>query len=181
MIAPPSPHPQDLTDFGPSIAAAAAATAVDGGIGGVGQADLGEMAVIEDPDGEFTPITMDRGPVPPAPAPPTVINSTNNAGGALSLLPPQSTPPGAALGSGPKDEAKPSYMGPRIINVGVPGPGGRRLMWRRAWRDKILPAVVNFNPDLILVSAGFDAHKKASPISLPPSSSASIFPYRSSI
>ncbi|KAG1676387.1 hypothetical protein FOA52_001182 [Chlamydomonas sp. UWO 241] len=50
--------------------------------------------------------------------------------------------------------------GPRVINVGVPGPGSRRLMWRRAWRDKILPAVFNFQPDLILVSAGFDAHKK---------------------
>ena len=33
-------------------------------------------------------------------------------------------------------------------------------MWRRAWRDKILPAVVRFCPDLVLVSAGFDAHRK---------------------
>lgn len=33
-------------------------------------------------------------------------------------------------------------------------------MWRRAWRDKILPAVAEFKPDLIMVSAGFDAHKK---------------------
>ena len=33
-------------------------------------------------------------------------------------------------------------------------------MWRRAWRDKILPAVADFNPDLIIISAGFDAHKK---------------------
>ena len=32
--------------------------------------------------------------------------------------------------------------------------------WRRAWRDKILPAVAQFQPDLILISAGFDAHKK---------------------
>jgi acetoin utilization deacetylase AcuC-like enzyme len=32
--------------------------------------------------------------------------------------------------------------------------------WRRAWRDKVLPALVNFNPDLILISAGFDAHRK---------------------
>ncbi|GFH22218.1 ANK_REP_REGION domain-containing protein [Haematococcus lacustris] len=50
--------------------------------------------------------------------------------------------------------------GPRIINVGVPGPGARRQLWRRAWRDKILPALVNFKPDMIFVSAGFDAHKK---------------------
>ena len=32
--------------------------------------------------------------------------------------------------------------------------------WRRAWRDKILPAVVRFQPDIIFVSAGFDAHRK---------------------
>lgn len=33
-------------------------------------------------------------------------------------------------------------------------------MWHRAWRDKILPAVAEFKPDLIIVSAGFDAHRK---------------------
>ena len=27
--------------------------------------------------------------------------------------------------------------GPRIINVGVPGPGGNVPMWRRSWRDKV--------------------------------------------
>eukprot|EP00775_Hariotina_reticulata_P004555 gene4555-4807_t len=54
----------------------------------------------------------------------------------------------------------PSLTGPRIIEVGIPGPGAHPLLWRRAWRDKVLPALVNFKPDLILVSAGFDAHKK---------------------
>lgn len=34
--------------------------------------------------------------------------------------------------------------------------------WRRAWRDKILPALVSFDPDIIFISAGFDAHKKDS-------------------
>ena len=33
-------------------------------------------------------------------------------------------------------------------------------LWRRAWRDKVLPAVVRHAPDLILLSAGFDAHRK---------------------
>jgi len=33
-------------------------------------------------------------------------------------------------------------------------------MWKRAWRDKILPAVARFKPDIIFISAGFDAHKK---------------------
>lgn len=34
--------------------------------------------------------------------------------------------------------------GPRIINVGVPGPGGNVPLWRRSWRDKVLPKP---NPD----------------------------------
>ncbi|KAK9916049.1 hypothetical protein WJX75_007812 [Coccomyxa subellipsoidea] len=50
----------------------------------------------------------------------------------------------------------------RIINVGIPGPGGKVATWRRAWRDKILPALVRFQPDLIFISAGFDAHRKDS-------------------
>jgi acetoin utilization deacetylase AcuC-like enzyme len=50
--------------------------------------------------------------------------------------------------------------GPRMIDVGIGGPGFQVAKWRRAWRDKVLPALVNFNPDLILISAGFDAHRK---------------------
>ncbi|KAH7624757.1 hypothetical protein Ndes2526B_g00126 [Nannochloris sp. 'desiccata'] len=54
----------------------------------------------------------------------------------------------------------PRTEGPRIIDVGIPGPGSRVALWRRSWRDKILPALVKFDPDIIFVSAGFDAHKK---------------------
>lgn len=50
--------------------------------------------------------------------------------------------------------------GPRVINVGIPGPGAHVPMWKRAWRDKILPAVARFKPDIIFISAGFDAHRK---------------------
>jgi acetoin utilization deacetylase AcuC-like enzyme len=32
--------------------------------------------------------------------------------------------------------------------------------WRDAYRREVLPALVKFDPDLILISAGFDAHKK---------------------
>lgn len=40
-------------------------------------------------------------------------------------------------------------------------PSGSKIgLWQRAWRDKILPQVAAFKPDLIIVSAGFDAHKK---------------------
>jgi acetoin utilization deacetylase AcuC-like enzyme/ankyrin repeat protein len=54
----------------------------------------------------------------------------------------------------------PRTEGPRIIDVGIPGPGSRVALWRRSWRDKILPALVKFDPDIIFISAGFDAHKK---------------------
>jgi len=54
----------------------------------------------------------------------------------------------------------PPRAGPRVINVGIPGPGADAPRWRRAWRDKILPALARFAPDLVLISAGFDAHKK---------------------
>jgi hypothetical protein len=50
--------------------------------------------------------------------------------------------------------------GPRVIDVGIPGPGFHTALWRRSWRDKVLPALRNFQPDLILISAGFDAHRK---------------------
>jgi acetoin utilization deacetylase AcuC-like enzyme len=59
----------------------------------------------------------------------------------------------------PPQDAAPSD-GPRVIDVGIPGPGFHPALWRRAWRDKALPALANFKPDLILVSAGFDAHRK---------------------
>ena len=32
-------------------------------------------------------------------------------------------------------EAEPATW-PRVINVGIPGPGAEVAMWRRAWRDK---------------------------------------------
>ena len=55
---------------------------------------------------------------------------------------------------------KPGGTGARIINVGIPGPGVKRNLWRRSWRDKVLPALRRFGPDMIVVSAGFDAHSK---------------------
>lgn len=54
----------------------------------------------------------------------------------------------------------PPLNGPRLIEVGIKGPGAHPTLWRRAWRDKILPALANFKPDIIMVSAGFDAHRK---------------------
>ncbi|CAM9751347.1 unnamed protein product, partial [Phaeothamnion confervicola] len=39
-------------------------------------------------------------------------------------------------------------------------PGASRLRWRDAHRKQIFPVLMAFKPDLILVSAGFDAHRK---------------------
>jgi len=44
-----------------------------------------------------------------------------------------------------------------IINVPLP-PGTGGAGFRRAWESRVLPAVAEFAPELVLVSAGFDAH-----------------------
>lgn len=53
---------------------------------------------------------------------------------------------------------------PLIWNVGLEfcrdGASASRLKWRSAFRDEILPKLREFSPDLIFLSAGFDAHKK---------------------
>jgi acetoin utilization deacetylase AcuC-like enzyme len=56
--------------------------------------------------------------------------------------------------------SRPYLSGPRIVNVGIKGPKSERSLWKRAWRDKILPAVASHKPDMIFISAGFDAHAK---------------------
>eukprot|EP00939_MAST-03C_sp_MAST-3C-sp1_P000997 g997.t1 len=44
----------------------------------------------------------------------------------------------------------------RIINCGMAR--SVRLQWRLTWVEQIFPALYKFSPDLILISAGFDAH-----------------------
>jgi acetoin utilization deacetylase AcuC-like enzyme len=39
-----------------------------------------------------------------------------------------------------------------------PGAGGHEF--RQAWDNTLLPALDAFNPELILISAGFDGHRK---------------------
>lgn len=54
----------------------------------------------------------------------------------------------------------------KVINVGLslpmPGeiPGMQRVETRDAYRKHILPHLLEFNPDIIFISAGFDAHKR---------------------
>jgi acetoin utilization deacetylase AcuC-like enzyme len=45
-----------------------------------------------------------------------------------------------------------------IVNTPL-DPGSGPPAFRQAWTDVILPAVKNFRPQLLLVSAGFDAHR----------------------
>jgi acetoin utilization deacetylase AcuC-like enzyme len=45
-----------------------------------------------------------------------------------------------------------------VINAPIP-PGSPGAVFRAAWDDIILPALAAFEPELIIVSAGFDAHK----------------------
>lgn len=45
-----------------------------------------------------------------------------------------------------------------IVNVPLP-PGAGSELFRRAWHDTILPALDRFAPELLIISAGFDAHR----------------------
>ena len=46
-----------------------------------------------------------------------------------------------------------------VVNATAP-PMAPREVWRRLFADRLMPAVDAFAPDLILVSAGFDAHRR---------------------
>lgn len=49
---------------------------------------------------------------------------------------------------------------PRILNIAM-NLGNQllnRIRWRRAWRQVVLPSLLKHNPDIIFISAGFDAH-----------------------
>ena len=45
-----------------------------------------------------------------------------------------------------------------VVNAPLP-PGSTGAAFRAAWLEKILPALDRFAPELLIVSAGFDAHK----------------------
>jgi acetoin utilization deacetylase AcuC-like enzyme len=49
-------------------------------------------------------------------------------------------------------------IGDNVVNVPLPA-GAGSAQWRAAMETRVLPALEAFAPDLILVSAGFDAHK----------------------
>jgi acetoin utilization deacetylase AcuC-like enzyme len=46
-----------------------------------------------------------------------------------------------------------------VFNATLP-PGADGAAFRAAWRDTLLPALEAFGPELIIISAGFDAHAR---------------------
>ncbi|NIJ67906.1 histone deacetylase family protein [Xanthomonas sp. 60] len=46
-----------------------------------------------------------------------------------------------------------------LLNILLP-PGSGSLRFRNVWADEMLPAIDDFRPQLVLVSAGFDAHRR---------------------
>lgn len=68
-------------------------------------------------------------------------------------------------GEGTSQKGKDKKDKTLILDVGLPlvdseVPGASRFKWRSAMRTDVLPRLAAFKPDLILISAGFDAHKK---------------------
>jgi acetoin utilization deacetylase AcuC-like enzyme len=54
----------------------------------------------------------------------------------------------------------PLYERPQnIFRVMVDQDRHARASWQTAWRDQLLPRLRDFNPEILLVSAGFDAHQ----------------------
>ena len=52
------------------------------------------------------------------------------------------------------------WLDSNIVNYGQNS--SSRQEWRHSWRDVVLPRLRAFHPDLIIISAGFDAHAKDS-------------------
>ena len=45
-----------------------------------------------------------------------------------------------------------------VVNAPLP-PGADSALWRKAMETRVLPALESFAPELVLISAGFDAHR----------------------
>jgi acetoin utilization deacetylase AcuC-like enzyme len=62
-------------------------------------------------------------------------------------------------GTGPSDDTGSGAGEGYTINLPVP-PGSGEEVWLALIEDVVLPAAAEFEPDLVLVSAGFDAHAR---------------------
>lgn len=45
-----------------------------------------------------------------------------------------------------------------VVNAPLP-PGADSVLWRKAMETRVLPALESFRPELVFISAGFDAHR----------------------
>jgi acetoin utilization deacetylase AcuC-like enzyme len=59
----------------------------------------------------------------------------------------------------------PGEGGPLTLNVPLPA-GSGDAEWFQAFDDRVAPAAEEFGPDLVLVSAGFDAHEEEANVAL---------------
>jgi len=72
----------------------------------------------------------------------------------------------SAMSSAAQKQTWLSSMPPMILDVGVNLPeqdfvnGEYRHKWRNYFREEIFPRLLEFRPDCIFLSAGFDAHRK---------------------
>jgi acetoin utilization deacetylase AcuC-like enzyme len=59
-----------------------------------------------------------------------------------------------------KDESESGK--PQVLNIGLPWKpaAAARRQWRDAYRDHVFPRLMEFKPDMLFISAGFDAHAK---------------------
>jgi acetoin utilization deacetylase AcuC-like enzyme/ankyrin repeat protein len=63
---------------------------------------------------------------------------------------------GANFGFAEHGKAKPGH--PKVVDVGQNSKS--RMEWRSSWRKHVLPALAAFEPHIVFISAGFDAHKQ---------------------
>jgi len=54
--------------------------------------------------------------------------------------------------------ARETGVADNVVNAPLP-PGSDGAAFRAAWSERVLPALAAFGPELLIVSAGFDAHK----------------------
>ena len=96
----------------------------------------------------------------------TSSSAPSSSSSSSSSMPPVSASPSPAA-------ALLTRMDPLILDIGVRLPGESlgpeataatsneyRHQWRNYFRDEIFPRMMTFQPDMIFISAGFDAHKK---------------------
>jgi len=63
-------------------------------------------------------------------------------------------------GTGLQPEDQEEFRPGGIYNYPIQPGTCSAAKWRKKYSDEIIPALIEFKPDLIFISAGFDAHEK---------------------